>query len=284
MGTELRSHQNAMLRILKEIHRICDLHGISYMLFAGSALGAVRHEGFIPWDDDLDVVMLREDYERFLALAPRELDRETFFLQAEFTPEWPMFFSKMRLNGTTCLEKYHPKCPHHQGVYVDIFPCDRAYDNQILRKLQYYASKIIIAKSLDQRGYDTDSTGKKLVMALCRLIPRKPLLKFCRPKGAGQSELVHVFLGGGAAYDRSVFPGQWIREKQDGTFEGGTYPISAHYDALLTTLYGDYRRIPPEEERSVKEHSILVDLEHSYEDYEHYRDGMVFHNFTRSIR
>ncbi len=285
MQTEkLQLHQQAMLKILEEIDRICRKHHIPYMLFAGSALGAIRHQGFIPWDDDLDVLFLREDYKRFLTAAKAEIDDGVFCLQEEFTSEWPMFFSKLRLNGTTCLEKYHPKFPHHQGVYVDIFPCDNAYESGFLRKFQFYISKIIIAKALDKRGYDTDSAKKKAIMAACRILPLKLLCRICQARGQRESSLVHVFLGGGANYQKSVFPRTWIAEKRDGVFEGGTYPVPTHYDELLTTLYGDYRRIPAEDERSVKEHTILVDLEHSYETYEHYRDNMTFRTFTRSIR
>ena len=86
-----------LLEMLREIDRICRKHDIPYQLFAGTALGAVRHGGFIPWDDDLDIIMLRKDYLRFLFLAERELNSELYALQAEFTDHWPMFFSKLRL-------------------------------------------------------------------------------------------------------------------------------------------------------------------------------------------
>lgn len=81
----LRAHQLALLQMLHEIDRVCKKHHITYTLFAGTALGAVRHGGFIPWDDDLDVIMLRPDYERFMALAPAELDGTVYYLQREFS-------------------------------------------------------------------------------------------------------------------------------------------------------------------------------------------------------
>ena len=119
----LTQHQNGLLVILKEFDRICGELRIPYVLFAGTLLGAVRHKGFIPWDDDLDVMMLREDYARFLHEADALLDTERFFLQKEFSEHWPMFFSKLRMNNTACIEKYHPKDPGtHQGVYIDIPP------------------------------------------------------------------------------------------------------------------------------------------------------------------
>lgn len=95
------AHQQALHTLLVEFDRVCRALEIPYVLYAGTLLGAVRHQGFIPWDDDLDVLMLREDYDRFLREAPGVLDTETFFLQKEFSDHWPLFFSKLRLNGTT---------------------------------------------------------------------------------------------------------------------------------------------------------------------------------------
>ena len=121
-SADTREHQLALLTLLKEFDRVCRLVGVKYTLFAGTLLGSVRHKGFIPWDDDLDVMMLREDYDKFLSQAGKYLDSTVFFLQKEFTEHWPMFFSKLRLNGTACIEKYHPKDPDiHQGIYIDIF-------------------------------------------------------------------------------------------------------------------------------------------------------------------
>ena len=144
----LPQHQQALYELLQALDSVCKKHRIRYMLFAGTALGAVRHKGFIPWDDDLDVVMLRPEYERFLAVAGQELDSEKFFLQKEFSEHWPMFFSKLRRNGTTCLERFIPRDPQiHQGVYIDIFPCDNLSDSPLVGKLQFLASKLVIAKA-----------------------------------------------------------------------------------------------------------------------------------------
>lgn len=279
-----QAHQQALLRILQEFDRVCRALNIPYVLFAGTMLGAVRHRGFIPWDDDLDVMMLRSDYERFLAQAEDFLDRETFFLQKAFSDHWPMFFSKLRLNGTACLEKYHPKDPaSHQGVYMDIFPCDNALESEFGRKCQFLASKVVIAKALDKRGYETDSVKKRAFMAFCRLLPGKPFLRLTC-KGKPDSLYVHSFLGGASGYGKNVYPRSYFTQRTELEFAGGKYPVSEHYDALLRLLYGDYMVLPPEDQRAIKQHAILVDLEHSYEHYRHYRDQMQFDVHTRSIR
>ncbi len=279
----LSEHQKALLQLLTEFDRVCRKLNIPYTLFAGTMLGAVRHQGFIPWDDDLDVIMRRADYERFLAGAEEILDTETFFLQKEYSAHWPMFFSKLRLNGTTCLEKFHPR-DHamHQGVYMDIFPCDNAASTEFGRRIQFLASKVLIAKSLYARGYDTDSALKKCFMALCRLLPAKPFRRIvCRNK---EGDMLHGFLAAGSDYRRNVYPARWFRDCEEMLFEDGFYSVSAAYDEILIALYGDYRRIPSPEERGCKEHAILVDLNQSYEEYEHYRDNMTFDVKTRSIR
>ena len=278
------AHQQAMLVLLREFDRVCKKLDIPYVLFAGTMLGAVRHQGFIPWDDDLDIMMLRKDYKRFLAEANTVLDQEKFYLQGEFSPHWPMFFSKLRLNHTTCLEKYHPKdLQTHQGVYLDIFPCDNALKSHFGRKIQFYASKVLIAKSLYRRGYETNSRKKKLFLGLCRLLPARPFA-WLAMRGREDSDIVHSFFAAASNFEKNVFPRKYFTETVEMPFEDGQYPVSKHYDALLKQLYGDYLRLPPEDQRAIKQHAILIDLERSYEEYRNYRDGMQFDVYTRSIR
>lgn len=281
---KLQEHQKALCIILEEFDRVCRDLEIPYVLFAGTMLGAVRHQGFIPWDDDVDVLMLREDYERFLLEADAVLDQKKFYLQKEFSEHWPMYFSKLRMNGTACIEKYHPRDPEiHQGIYIDIFPCDNAASSEWGRKLQFLASKVVVAKSLDKRGYDTDNKAKKFFMAICRLLPMKPFRMF-NSMGKADSEKVHSFLGGARSYAKNVFPRYYFSRRTQVQFEGKSYPISECYDELLRMLYGDYMQLPPPEQREIKQHAILVDLENSYEEYRHYRDDMKFDVYTRSIR
>ena len=280
----VEQHQQVLYELLSEFDRICRLHKIPYTLYAGTALGAVRHQGFIPWDDDADVLMLREDYDRFLAIAPGELDSK-FFLQAEYSEHWPMGSSKLRKNDTACIEKFHPKDPAmHQGIYMDIFPCDNASDSPFIRKLQFLASRIVIAKGLDARGYETDSKLKKLFMAFCGILPMAPFRAFAQQRKNKKSAMVHGFFGSTRSEKKSVFPREWFTRHQDIRFRDQMMKITTHYDAMLSTLYGDYMKLPEEKDRVCKVHAILVDTQNSYTQYEHYRDGMEFDVYTRSIR
>lgn len=276
--------QNALYCLLWEFNRVCKELDLTYFLFAGTLLGAVRHKGFIPWDDDLDVLMPRKDYERLLKEAPQILDSEHFFLQGEFSEHYPMFFSKLRLNGTTCLEKYHPKDPEcHQGVYMDIFPCDNGYNSKLGRILQFAASKVVIAKGLDKRGYDTRSIPKKAMMIFCRCLPNRLFHRIV--KGPRKTaNYLHCYLGGASKMAKSTFSASFFERSIEIPFERGVYSVPEQYDSILKVLYGDYMTIPPEEDRKCKEHSCLVDLKCSYEHYKGYRDGMKFEVLTRSIR
>ena len=280
----LKRHQQTLFTMLCEFDRVCTALNLSYVLFAGTMLGAVRHEGFIPWDDDLDIIMLRKDYDVFLQNAEKFLDTDRFFLQKEFSEHWPMFFSKLRLNGTACLEKYHPKDENtHQGVYIDLFPCDNAAASEWGRKIQFLSSKVVIAKSLYKRGYETDSKIKRIMLALCRVLPMRPFLAIAKGP-VKETKMVHSFLGGSSKYVKSIYPKSYFAEHVMKNFEGRSFPVSKEYDKLLTQLYGDYMRIPSIEERSIKKHAILVDLDQSYEVYKDYRKDMIFDTYTRSIR
>lgn len=281
---EIRDHQLVLLELLREFDRICSKYSIPYMLFAGSALGAVRHGGFIPWDDDLDVILLRPDYERFLRKAADEI-AEPYFLQAEFSEHWPMFFSKLRKNGTACMEKFVPKDRlQHQGVYIDIFPADNLSDHSLLARLQFAASKVVIAKSLDRRGYLTDSMRKKFFLSLCRLLPRKAFLSLAQGRWLSGSNHVHSFFGASSVFRKSIYPRSWFQETELLPFEDGRFPVSGHWDELLTTLYGDYMTPSPPEVRAVKVHGALVDLHHSYEDYLEWQANQHYTTYSRSIR
>lgn len=280
-----KEHQKMLFSMLCDIDALCRKYNIPYMLFSGTALGAVRHKGFIPWDDDLDILLLRHDYERLLDVTEAELDSDIYFVQREFSEHWPMQFSKLRLNDTTCIEKYHPKDKKtHQGVYIDIFPCDNLADNALLRRLQFAASKVIIAKSLYARGYETKSLAKRAFMQLCRLIPRMPLYSFCLRRNDGNSEMVHSFFAAAKKYEKNVYPREWMTELKELSFESGRFPVSAHYDALLKKLYGDYTVLPKPEERVCKQHAAILDLGRPYTEYLEAQSKMVFTDYTRSIR
>lgn len=282
---DLKRLQNEQLNMLHELDRICKKHDIKYMLFAGSALGAVRHSGFIPWDDDLDVIMLRKDYDKFLSVAQDEFADGVYHMQKEYSEHWMGCFSKIRKNGTAFMEKVVPKDEkQHQGIYIDIFPCDNLAKGKLAAKLQFYSSKIVIAKCLSKKGYLTNSKLKKAFMFFTRLLPFRFFLKKALRRKDDRSERVHSFFAASSKFEKSVYERKWFEETELRRFEDGEYPVSKHYDKLLTVLYGDYMQIPPPEDRVCKEHAILIDFDNSYEKYVGMQKDMKFDEFTKSIR
>ena len=120
----LRRVQLTQLSIAKEIKRVCDKYGIEYILDSGTLLGAVRHRGFIPWDDDMDIAMTRENYDKFVSVAQTEF-KDKYFLQTwETDKNCPFPFAKVRLNGTSYVENVCEHADIHKGIYVDVFPYD----------------------------------------------------------------------------------------------------------------------------------------------------------------
>ncbi len=283
--SEINELQKIQLSMLKDFDAVCQKHRISYQLFSGTALGAVRHKGFIPWDDDIDVVMLREDYERFFDSASKELDSNKYYVQREFSEHWPMFFSKLRLNGTTYIEKYHSHDARiHQGIYIDIFPCDNLSDSRLMQKLQYSASKIVIAKSLYTRGYETNSTVKKCFMQFCRILPTEPFKRLCIRRNDSSSLKVHTFFGGGKKFERSIYLREWFEQSVKMRFEDSEFPVSAHYDEMLRVMYGDYMVMPTLEQRVCKRHAAIVDINKPYPFHLEEQRNMKIEKYTESIR
>lgn len=122
--------QGVLLEMLKVIDGLCARHGLRYYLHGGTLLGAVRHGGFIPWDDDADISMPRPDYEKFLAIAKRELAAD-YFVQDYRTEKYGRFvFAKLRKNGTVCKNEHHAHIKMHQGIFIDIFPLDELPRNK----------------------------------------------------------------------------------------------------------------------------------------------------------
>ena len=183
------------------------------------------------------------------------------------------------------MEKYHPKDRlTHQGVYVDIFPCDNLSDHRLMRGVQFVASKVVIAHVFGRRGYTTCNPIKKVATWVCALFPLKPFLRLAQNRKAGESRMVHSFLGGSSRYGRSVYQRDWMTTTKPMRFEDGEFPVSACAHELLTRLYGDYRTLPDEDQRVSKQHVLKLDLEHSYEEYVEWQAQQTFDVHTRSIR
>ena len=258
MQEELDGLHKIFLEILDEVDRICRKYHIEYSLDGGTMLGAVRDHGFIPWDDDADIVFTRDQYRKFYAACKKELDTDRFFLQEYRTDKaYPWGYSKIRRLGTELIQPGQEHIPFHKGIYIDVFVDDPVPDGYIarrvnyflcfcIRKCQYAVMGKLSAKSRFMRWWYSklDKVPKDLLFAS---------LNFLAAKTNKKTELVShrtwPFPGEGNKYG---LPSDLFDEYMDVDFEGRNYRIVKDYDRYLRRLYGDYMTLPPEDKRKPK--------------------------------
>ncbi len=237
--SQLRQTQLRMLEILIEVDRVCKKHRISYWLDSGTLLGAVRHQGFIPWDDDLDIQMLRSDFKKFIKIFPIECSPD-FILQINKTDRNYMApYAKVR-DIHSCIAENNEKLDTHykyKGLYIDVFLLEPASENLAVlgRKFQVVVYLFSVFKK-DYFGLKTFFANLvrwgvyNIVFELFRIIS----------KGMKYKNLYHTY-GSGFLKHRvkeEIFP---LTEL---SFEGKHFPVPAKYDAFLRRIYGDYMQLP----------------------------------------
>lgn len=240
--------------LLKIFVDICEKLDLKYYLVCGTALGAVKYGGFIPWDDDVDVGLCREDYQRFLEEAPALLPEHIFIQNYQTDPAFPHIYTKLRNSNTTFIEKNVAHLPIHHGVYIDVFPLDGYPKGKLEGKIFELRKKIFSWKQycalegdpkfkvrLRNRmfrllGYHkrTAKTMEKLEKFYCRY-PVQSSETWCN-YGNWQGKLEY-------APREQYGDGTWA------TFEGLRVRIPENYDAYLTQKYGDWRADLPKEKQ-----------------------------------
>ena len=257
--------------ILDEIHRVCMENGLRYSLAYGTLLGAVRHKGFIPWDDDVDVMMPREDYDRLLEIWEL-VSRPGYILQTEAdTKDYNNNFAKIRKDKTTFLMyEEQRKRRFHKGIYVDIFPADRKAPSRLASEFQFVAFALNL---LFNRGY-TSGTGGGVGLAeliLLHLVPKKYYHKVSlfvgkRSRRWNKDTKTERILPCTIRDCKRYYPSDLFDRFTELEFNGKQYRAVNDYEKFLTIRYGDYMQFPPEEEQVWKHHPILIDFDHNIED------------------
>ena len=256
--TQLRRIQQIETDVLCEVDRICQKHQIKYVLGFGTLIGAVRHQGFIPWDDDVDICMMRKDYERFKDICRTELNPKYFYQSKDTDPEYYHLFDKIRVNGTVFKEDLIAEHDIHHGVYIDIFPMDYVPVNGFLRCLQFWKFHFfrtgLMAKymSMEERtGYKL--LAAKVVRALFKpfsldSLYRNATREACRYDGKRGT---YIFNFCSAINEKSLCHASCL---EDAKFEDKEFLIPKEYDEVLRVAYGDYMQLPPEEDRVPHHH------------------------------
>lgn len=249
------------LKIALEIRRICEKHNIAYFLIAGTLLGAVRHGGFIPWDDDMDIGMLRKDYERFLEVCVEELGEEFLLQTWDTDPDYPFSFGKIRLKGTHIVEGFSENSdPEKNGLFVDIFPFDSVPDDPKQQKKQarfYFLCKRIlwIKKGMGvnmKKGSLKQRIKYYGFSLICCLIPYNVVKKHYQRIQTKYNDLQtqKVVTDGSYSYDKESLERKWVTNLDTVTFENEQFLSFREKYVYLTYFYGDYMKLPPKEKRN----------------------------------
>lgn len=264
--------QDKILEIMVYIDFFCREHEITYYLMGGSALGAMRHGGFVPWDDDLDIFMDYANFKKFEVCCEKYLDTERFYYQKRDTEELPYFFSKIRMNGTTCIEAVNANRPNmHQGIFVDVMCLNNAAPAGWKRRLQYNCAALLKAKALTGTAYHTEDRKKRIILLLTRIIvfgPIKKLLLYEIEKynKTPTSELAHIF--GRAKYKNSFYPTNCFSSGRIVPFEKVKLVVPCNVEEYLTIRYGrNYMKMPSEATKAIyTSHAMQWDTNRDYRD------------------
>ena len=257
-----RRMQLLILKIIKYIDELCVKNSIDYYLLAGSSLGAVRHKGFIPWDDDLDIVMTVDNYNQFVEVCKYQIDTKSFYFQ-QGEKDWPLPFSKIRLKGTYIREIENcdlEKC--NQGIFVDIFRLDNVSNNRCIAWWQYFCSKVFLTYSLRERKYTSASLKKKILIYFSFPLKIKSIRQFFKRQVEKYNNRETDYYG--FFYGRSKHKNAIMRKNIYGTpqrmpFEDMFLPVQENVHEYLSIFYGDYMQLPPEKDQ-IGLHALEIDF------------------------
>lgn len=261
MSSINRHLQLVILSIAKDIDALCRENNIQYYLIGGSAIGAIRHQGFIPWDDDLDVIMDAANYERFISVCRTQLDRDKYYFQ-EGVKDWPLPFSKVKLRGTHLKEIEGVGDDLTDGIYMDIFKMDNVSNNPLIARWQYFCGKLYLTYQLSKRTYKSASLKKRILMALSFPLESAVIREWVlgqTTKYNNRETDCYGFFFGRTRYHNCVVKKCLYGKPVYVTFEDTKLPVPEQYHEYLTQMFGDYMTLPPEEQRKGL-HLISVDF------------------------
>lgn len=252
----LKEMQQYLLEDLKEIDRVCKELDCTYFLAYGTLLGAVRHDGFIPWDDDVDIWMFRKDFEKFVSEAPKVL-KSNYFIQNAITDkhyDLAHIPCKLRNDNTTLIEQWNKN--YHQGGFIDIFPLDYVGDNpELFFKLK---KKCAFIESLKMRISFKQLSGIKryiriFLQIIFKLVPMRTIYKYVHKKielardndKSANSDVTTGF----DDIDKPIYKKEYFFPPKKHIYEGCEFTIPNNPDLILKEKYGDYMKLPDESQR-----------------------------------
>lgn len=267
----VRSVQEKILYIMKYIDNLCRDNGIIYYIMGGTALGAVRHGGFIPWDDDLDIFMTPEQYNKFKSVFYKTESTE-FILQEWRTDSKYLEYAKVRMNGTTFIEEhFKDRKDMHHGIYVDIMILHKVPENRIIQKLVYFESKFVTLYGLSQRNWMPKSELQALVLKSLKFLPCKLMARIAYRHiykyDNRKNNFKYCYWITPAKFKNGLFDKTFFEKPVDINFEDTKLLGSEKIKEYLEYRYGDYMKLPSEEQRKAAVHAYIFDTEKNYTEY-----------------
>jgi len=256
---DLQKLKETETEILEVVDRYCHRYNIRYSLYAGTALGAVRHKGFIPWDDDIDIAMTREEFNRFCATWRRQPVQGYTLSCLQYDDVCSTCHAKIYKDNTLFIEEGMIEGIGHNGIWVDIFPLDKVGDANSQKKVFRAATELILLSRANTRSR-IDTINKRIIRQVVALIPKTIRKKRIRSilrwlawndKQLSDSDYKQVSLSATYAF-RYRFPKEMTDHTVKIEFEGRDFDIYSKYEEMLTIIYGDYMQLPPESERVCK--------------------------------
>lgn len=247
-NVDIEKIQNVLIELLDEVDRICKENDIKYFLSGGTLLGCIRHRGFIPWDDDVDLWMTRKNFNRFRKAIKKDLNSKYFFEDYKTNIKVPLSIMKIEKKGTKYVEKIFKDLDIGNSIYLDIFPLDGVvkpffkFQTAILIKMQSIRNYRLLEKNKKSNPLLKRIAYGLIPLRLCRFITEFTMGFFSIFKTKYVNQLCH------RGRHWPLFEKSDIDDLIQGDFCGKKYPIPRNSDKILKQCYGDYMKLPPEED------------------------------------
>lgn len=271
METSVRDVQKKILETMKFIDKLCRENGIVYYIMGGTALGAIRHGGFIPWDDDLDIFMTPTEYEKFKGVFESQKSEDFVLQEWRTTPNY-LEYAKIRMNGTTFIEEhFKDRTDMHHGIYVDIMILHKVSMGKLSQKLTYLESKFVTLYGLSQRNWKPKSKAQALVLASLKILPCKWMAKVCYKRiykfDDRTDNFMYCYWITPAKFRNGLFDKSFFESPVDIPFEDTVLLGSKKIKEYLEYRYGDYMKLPSQEAQMAAIHAMIYDTKKDYKEY-----------------
>lgn len=272
MDDRIRKLQLTQLEILKVVDKFCRNNNIQYSLYAGTLIGAIRHKGFIPWDDDLDICMARDQYEKFIKVWDFQKPKGYLLQNKENTPGYTQSFTKIRKEHTTLLQPVDDPTRYHVGISIDVFPVDRIPDGKYRRLLFQFRCILYQLFTKEYVPINANRLEKILSKIIFIIIPRRYYRSlrnrlFASITKYNNNPNFQRIMTESMKMITTPLPINMMNDFIELPFEDGCFMCTKEYDQYLRSIFGDYLTPPPQKERVGIHNAIVIDFEHDYDEY-----------------